>query len=218
MQYLKTFLKYFTNSTLIPRFRGYVNGVIHSFSSTKSLIYSPICFTGKYIKIGSSVVIYKNCRIQGITSYVGRAYTPSIVLMQGVSIQQNCHITCAESISIGDNTAIASNVTITDIDHPYHDIAIPIEKQPLDVAPVVIGRDCKIYNNAVILRGTIIGNHCVVGANSVVKGTFPDNCIIVGCPARIVKRYNENSNRWEPTTPEGIFKLDYNDTNTTKNK
>ena len=193
---IKQIIKYITTGNLIPRLRGFVNGVINPFSSTKSLIFKPICFTGKYVTIGKDVVIFKNCRIQGITSYVGRYYTPSIVLMSGVSIQQNCHITCAEYITIGENTAIASNVTITDIDHPYTDISTPIEKQPLEVSPVSIGRDCKIYNNAVILKGTIIGNHCVIGANSVVKGVFPDNSVIVGCPARIVKQYNPNTNTW----------------------
>ena len=202
---ITTILQYIITGTFIPRIRGVINGLIHPHSSTKSIIFSPICFTGKYIKVSPFVYIYKNCRIQGIKSYLGQCYNPTIVLKQGVSIQQNCHITCADSITIGENTAIASNVTITDIDHPYIDIETPVEKQPLEVSPVLIGRDCKIYNNAVILKGTIIGNHCVVGANSVVKGKFPDNSIIVGCPAKIIKRYNFNSNCWEITTPDGSF-------------
>ena len=205
MSYIKAFFEYIISGSLIPRIRGIVNGAIHSHSSTKSIIYSPICFTGKYIKISPSVLIYKNCRIQGIRSYLGRDYNPSIILMKGVSIQQNCHITCADSIVIGENTAIASNVTITDIDHPYKDINTPIEKQPLEVSPVKIGCDCKIYNNSVILKGSVIGNHCVIGANSVVKGEFPDYSIIVGCPAKIVKRYNKSSHCWERTNPDGSF-------------
>lgn len=187
------------------RLRGLLNGLRYHHSSTSSIIYSPLVFTGRYIQVKKGVIIYKNARIQGITSYVGFSFTPQIILEEGVSIQQNCHITCAERIEIGRNTAIAANVTITDIDHPYTDINLPIEKQPLEVSPVKIGPDCKIYNNAVILKGTNIGRHCVIGANSVVKGTFPDNSIIVGIPARIVKRYNDLSNRWESTNPDGSF-------------
>ena len=53
-----------------------------------------------------------------------------------------------------------------------------------------IGEDCKIYNNAVILPGVTIGNHSVVGANSlVIEGVYPDFSIIVGSPAKIVRRY-----------------------------
>lgn len=107
------------------------------------------------------------------------------------------HLTCAGRIEIGSQTAIAANVTITDIDHPYTNVELPVERQPIAVTPVKIGADSKIYNNAVILPGTEIGKHCVVGANSVVKGVFPDFCILAGVPARIVKRYNFSSEKWE---------------------
>lgn len=114
-------------------------------------------------------------------------------------------MTCAESIEIGENTAIAANVTITDIHHPYNDIATPIERQDLVVKPVKIGRDCKIYNNAVILPGTVIGNHVSVGANSVVSGVIPDYSVVVGAPAIIVKRYDYLSKTWRKTNKEGDF-------------
>lgn len=191
----------------LPRLRGFMNGLMYNHSSISSIIYSPLIFTGRYVKVKKGVIIYKNSRIQGISSYVGIPYTPLIILNEGVSIQQNCHITCAKRIEVGSNTSIAANVTITDIDHPYYNINIPIEKQPLEVKSVKIGSDCKIYNNVVILKGTNIGNHCVIGANSVVKGTFHDNSIIVGIPARIVKRYNDLSQRWEATNPDGSFIL-----------
>ena len=63
---------------------------------------------------------------------------------------------------------------------------------------VFIGSNCKIYNNVVILPGTKLGNHCIVGANSVVrKAEYPDYSIIVGNPAKIVKKYNFISSKWE---------------------
>ncbi len=175
-------------------------------SSSKAYIHKPLIFTARSIVWGIGVVIRKNARIEGVSKYNSKRYSPKIILHDGVSIQQNCHITCAERIEIGENTALASNVTVTDIDHPYQDISIPIERQDLIVKPVSIGKDCKIYNNAVILKGSFIGNHCVVGANSVVKGIFPDRSIIVGTPARIVKRYNLSTGCWEPTYPDGAFK------------
>ncbi len=121
------------------------------------------------------------------------------------SIQQNMHLTCAKAISIGSNTAIAANVTITDINHSYVDILIPVEKQPWEISPVEIGEDCKIYNNAVILPGTKLGKHNVVGANSVVSAIFPDFCVIVGIPASIIKRYNFQSKKWQKTNKFGEF-------------
>lgn len=54
--------------------------------------------------------------------YLGDDFDPDIIIHKNVAIQQNCHIICTEHIEIGANTAIANNVTITDIDHPYQDI------------------------------------------------------------------------------------------------
>ena len=50
---------------------------------------------------------------------------------------------------------------------------------------------------AAIMAGTVLGKQCVVGANAVVRGTFPDFCVIVGAPARIVKKYNPDTQKWE---------------------
>jgi hypothetical protein len=44
-----------------------------------------------------------------------------------------------------------------------------------------------------------------VGTNAVVRGTFPDYCVLVGAPARIVKRYDAISGIWRRTAPDGSF-------------
>ena len=163
----------------------------------KTLICKPIKMSYNKISIGDYVYIWPNCRIEAVTTYEGINYSPQIHIGNYVSIQQNLHLTCAESIKIGNYTAIAANVTITDINHQYQNIHIPPEKQPLDVSPVEIGESCKIYNNAVILPGTTIGRHCVIGANSVVNGIFDDYCVIAGIPAKIIKKYNFELTRWE---------------------
>ena len=161
--------------------------------------------TPKYVSLGKKCYIGYNARIEGIDRYNNIIYTPQIVIGDGVSIQQNIHLTCASSIIIGKNTAIAANVTITDIDHPYIDIDIPIERQDLIVKNVSIGEDCKIYNGAVILQGVKIGRHCVVGANSVVIKDIPDFCVVVGAPAKIVRRYDFGCSTWRKTRPDGSF-------------
>lgn len=168
-------------------------------------IKKPICVTPQFIKLGKHVVIYYHARINGIASYNGIDFHPLIIIKDGVRIQQNLHLTCAKSVVIGPNTAIAANVTITDINHPYTDITLPIEQQDLEVTPVKIGKDCKIYNNAVILPGTIIGNHVTIGANAVVNGIIPDFSVAVGAPAYIIKRYDFSIGQWRKTDKEGNF-------------
>ncbi|MDB5005916.1 MAG: lacA 3 [Mucilaginibacter sp.] len=162
----------------------------------KFIIVDPIWFTPKYLTVGNNVTIRNNARIEGVFKYGVENYSPEIIIGNDVKIQQNLHLTCASIITIGNNTAIAANVTITDIDHGYEDITLPPEKQPLKITPVNIGADCKIYNNAVLLPGTILGKHVIVGANSVVKGQFPDFCLIAGIPAKIIKYYNYEINQW----------------------
>ena len=100
-------------------------------------------------------------------------------------------------MEIGENTAVAANVTITDINHPYTNVNIPIERNDIEVSPVIIGPDCKLYNNCVVLPGTKIGKHVTIGANTVVSGSIPDYCVVAGCPAKIIKKYNLTEGKWE---------------------
>ena len=60
-----------------------------------------------------------------------------------------------------------------------------------------IGENCFIGYGAVIMPGTVLGRQCIVGANSVVKGVYPDYCVIAGVPARIIRRYNFQTEEWE---------------------
>lgn len=60
-----------------------------------------------------------------------------------------------------------------------------------------IGDGCFIGYGAAIQAGTKLGQHCVVGASAVVRGKFPDYCVIVGNPAHVVKKYNLETRSWE---------------------
>ena len=57
----------------------------------------------------------------------------------------------------------------------------------------MIGKNCFIGCNSIILKGTVLGDGCVVGAGAVVCGKFEDNCVIAGNPARVIKRLEGNS-------------------------
>ena len=94
---------------------------------------------------------------------------------------------------------------ITDIDHDYNDITQPISKQNLIIKKTSIGENCFIGSGAKIQAGTILGKHCVIGANSVVRGHFPDYCVIVGVPARIIKKYDFACKEWKKTDKYGTF-------------
>ena len=66
----------------------------------------------------------------------------------------------------------------------------------LDCAPVKIGDNVWIGENLVILAGASIGDGCIVGANSVITGSIPDHCIVVG-NNKIIKQYDQSTKSWE---------------------
>ena len=83
---------------------------------------------------------------------------------------------------------------ITDCDHEYRNVDIPIIDQGIVQRgqKVSIGEGSYIGINTVIVGNVKIGKHCVIGANSIVNKDIPDFCVAVGCPAKIIKSYNEN--------------------------
>lgn len=94
-----------------------------------------------------------------------------------------------DRIDIGRNCIIGANTKIFDSDmHPLHEnIRHPHLMKNVKRRPIIIGDECFIGANCLILKGTCLGRNCVVGAGSVVSGIFPDNVIIAGNPARIIK-------------------------------
>ena len=103
---------------------------------------------------------------------------------------------CFETIIIGDNVVTADNINFITNTHNYKDISKPINEQGGEARPIIVGDGSWIGINSTILDGTVIGKNCVVGAHSLVKGSFPDYCVIAGAPAKIIKRYNEQNKLW----------------------
>lgn len=100
----------------------------------------------------------------------------------------NDTVNCYLDVDIGEETILADSVYIADFDHRYEDPAVPIRKQGIAKAPVRIGRDCWIGEKATVLRGSEVGDGSVVGAHALVRGRFPERSVLVGVPARAIKR------------------------------
>ncbi len=103
-------------------------------------------------------------------------------------------------IKIGDYCKITRGVTI--LAHDYG-VSVPRRKHGKFIGgslPVTIGDNVFIGINATILMGTTIGNDCIIGANSVVKGDFPDGVVIAGNPAKVIMTvedyYKRNEEKW----------------------
>lgn len=113
---------------------------------------------------------------------------PAPVLSIGsrVGIRPYCMISAAESIVIEDDVIIAAFSSVIDSDHTFALGRPNVMHNPLETSPIRIGRGTWIAERVAVLRGADIGRCCIIGANSVVKGTIPDYSIAVGAPARVV--------------------------------
>ena len=97
-------------------------------------------------------------------------------------------------IEIGDDTRIGANVKIIDTDfHPIDpEQRLKGSNSAAGTKPIVIGKNVFIGMNSLILKGARIGDNCVVGAGSVVSGTWENNCIIAGNPAKVIRKLEPN--------------------------
>lgn len=167
------------------------------------LIRFPFVLRGKsYIDFGKNLTTGFWCRFEVFP----KNDKQKIRLKLGDNIQINdfVHFCAIDSVEIGDNCLFASHVYVSDNSHGCYkgcendsspNIA-PDHREYL-TAPVKIGKNCWFGEGAIVMPGVVIGDGCVIGAHSVVNKNIPAACIAVGSPAKVVKRYNNHTKRWE---------------------
>jgi len=149
-------------------------------------------FNERYIHIGSGTMIGPHCTLSA-----GMVPGQQCLSDRVVTIGDRCLIGKGSgvvghlSVEIGDDVWTGHHVYITDQNHGYEDLLLPISRQTMPERRVVIGDGSWLGYGTVVLPGARIGRHVVVGANSVVTGELPDRCVAVGSPARPVKKWSE---------------------------
>lgn len=150
-------------------------------------------FPGCSVKIGGGVVNSSfTSNMLGLyqrTIIVAR-YGGKVEIGDGFGISGST-IYSTSSITIGKNATIGANCKI--IDNDFHPLdpeqrRLGLNEEHTKRQPIKIGDNCFIGMNSIILKGTTLGNNVVVGAGSVVHGSFPDNCIIAGNPAKVIRQ------------------------------
>lgn len=179
---------------IMPFIRGQ-----YGFLGKNSYIRKPLMIIGKKnIFIGEHVFVRNGARIETVSQwYDMQSFTPKVIIGDNVSIEQRLHLTCAESVEIEDNVVISYDVLITDINHSYENIDQHCFRQPLEVKPVKIKEYSLIGAGARILPGVTIGKNVIVGTNSVVTKSVPDYSIVAGIPAKIIKQYDFDKQKWK---------------------
>jgi serine acetyltransferase len=111
----------------------------------------------------------------------------ALVIGDRCVIGLRCGIVAHESIEIADDVWFGQDVFITDANHGFNDMDIPIGQQLGPHQPVRIGPGSWIGHGAVILPGTQIGRQVIVAAGSVVRGEVADYSVVGGVPAKVIR-------------------------------
>lgn len=173
------------------------------FFSSARLIRFPIDIRNKRnIDFGDGLTTGFGCRFECFP----QISTQSKLLQFGKNVQVNdyVHITAACSVEIGNNVLMASKIYISDCTHGSYmgdendsnPTEFPIDRS-LILKPVKIEDNVWLGEFVSVLPGVTIGKGTIVGANSVVSKSLPPYVIAVGSPAKPIKCYNFETQRWE---------------------
>lgn len=168
-----------------------------------SIPSSSSVFGRSYIDFGDGVIIGERCKIEAVYSHGKDRFSPKIKIGNNTTMNDDVHIGCIESVTIGNNILMASRIYISD--HNHGSYGYPVNDSP-ELAPnnrqlvaksVCIEDNVWIGEGVVILPGVTVGRGSIIGANSVVTKSVPPYCIAAGVPAKIVKVYNAQIAQWE---------------------
>src|SRR3954467_11516574 len=157
------------------------------------------CFVGPRGGVG----IGKGARVRlGRWSWIGhgskiRAHEGEVEIGAKTVMGQECTISAFQHVSIGRECIVADRVMLIDFDHGVVEVERPIRDQGIYKRDVEVGHNCWIGYGACILRGVTIGDNAIVGTSSVVTKAVPENAVVGGVPAQVIRmRETPRTLRW----------------------
>lgn len=159
------------------------------------------------IEIGERTTIRPDSNLWAISEYEGKRYNPSLIIGSCVYIGPHVFLTTIDSLTIEDGCVLSEHVYITDFFHGLDPTQGPIMQRHLESkGPVHLGRGCFLGFRVAVMPGVTLGEHCVVGANSVVTRSFPPYSMLAGSPAHLIKRFSLEQRRWVSCCERGAIR------------
>jgi acetyltransferase-like isoleucine patch superfamily enzyme len=134
---------------------------------------------GNGVKIGS----FSNLNT---TSHMSK-YGIGLKMGNNSAIGDYTHFGAAGGIVIGNDVIMGSYISFHSENHNFSDTSKLIREQGVTNKGIVLGNNIWVGAKATFLDGCVVGNNCVIAAGAVVNGVFPDNVVIGGVPAKILK-------------------------------
>ena len=149
------------------------------------MVFILMHFQGGGVQLGNQVVLGRNTRIEctGGLQCIGKG----VKIGNRTTFGNDCMFGAAGGIEVGDDVVAGQFIRFHSENHNYNDLTKLIREQGVSHKGIKIGDNCWIGAGAVFLDGAELGDGCVVGANAVVTKKFPDNVVLAGIPAKIVK-------------------------------
>ena len=123
--------------------------------------------------------------------------TPRLSIGDRTSIGAQCHIACVGTIEIGREVLTAARIFIGDTYHGYEDPNVAVLDQPMaPPAKVTIGDGAFLGIGSAVLMGVTIGANAYVGAGAIVTADVEPRTLVVGNPARAVRRWDPKTEEW----------------------
>lgn len=149
----------------------------------------------QHIWLGEGVVIHEQAWLAVYAKHPG--VTPRLEIGDRTRIGRFAHIACIGEVVFEEDVLTADMIFVADTHHGYEDGTSPIADQPLGPpAPVRIGRGSFLGIRATVLQGVTIGEHAYVAAGAVVTCDVDPYTVVVGNPARPVRRYDKDLGEW----------------------
>jgi acetyltransferase-like isoleucine patch superfamily enzyme len=118
--------------------------------------------------------------------------SPRLLIGNGVFVGHNTTFDVAASITLGNFVSLGSQCYIADTEgHAHYNPERPIWEVPAsdeDIAPVVLEDGVQVGKHCTIMKGVRVGARSVIGAGSVLRTSVPPDSVVMGNPARVVKR------------------------------
>jgi acetyltransferase-like isoleucine patch superfamily enzyme len=172
--------------------------VFKSFGKDSAIYPPTLIGNPQYITIGDRVTIRNGVRLEAVM--LDPKNPPEIRIGNNVNIEQDVHIVAVGKVHIHDDVSITARVCLLGGTHPFFDIHNPVKiGNRLDGAESLleIGEGSFLGVGCTLQMNVRLGKRVVVGSNSVVKKSFPDDCVVDGNPAAVVLQYNAEEGRWK---------------------
>ena len=163
------------------------------------LVTDGLCFVGPGVRLQ----IGKGAKLHlGRWSWLGhgtkvRVHEGEVRIGAKSVLGQECTISAFQHVSVGRECIVADRVMLIDFDHGMVEVERPIRQQGIYKRDVRIGHNCWIGYGACVLRGVTVGDNAVLGTSAVVTRNVPENAVVGGVPARVIRlREAPETLRW----------------------